>query len=216
MAQSESPSSDSLSDPSLSQNVSFSRLNDQAAEFVPNRTPIALTSAPATPPAAVGQVHVYPPLQPSSPFYVSIQIVPPSPLPHVVPGLVHHHHHLPVQYHHHHQYHYSGLENQEVAVQQKQKHQHHQQQLGEQSQVKPKEYVLTLDNSNFDDTDSKHDFIIVEFYASWCGQCNKLVPEFEKVVSILSKNDPPVILSKVHANEEANKGLGSDYEVKGC
>ncbi|KAM0969076.1 hypothetical protein ACFX13_017648 [Malus domestica] len=139
MAQGESPSSDSLSDPSLSRNVSFSRLNAQAAEFVPNRTPTAPASAPAAPPAAVGQVHVYPPPPPpppSGPFHVPIQVVPPPPPPpHAVPGPVHHHHHLPVQYHHHHQYHYSGFGDQELAVQQKQKHQHHQQQLGEQSQA---------------------------------------------------------------------------------
>ncbi|KAM0963761.1 hypothetical protein ACFX13_023144 [Malus domestica] len=110
MAQSESPLSDSLSDPSLSQNVSFKRLNDQAAEFVPSPTLIAPASAPAAPLAAVGQVHVYPPPWPSGPFHVPIQVVPPPPPPHVVPGPVHHHHHLP-----------------------KQKHQHHQQQLGKQS-----------------------------------------------------------------------------------
>ncbi|KAM2964864.1 hypothetical protein FF2_022608 [Malus domestica] len=96
MAQSESPLSDSLSDPSLSQNVSFKRLNDQAAEFVPSPTLIAPASAPAAPLAAVGQVHVYPPPWPSGPFHVPIQVVPPPPPPHVVPGPVHHHHHLPV------------------------------------------------------------------------------------------------------------------------
>ncbi|KAM1530237.1 hypothetical protein ACFX1Z_019360 [Malus domestica] len=82
-------------------------------------------------------------------------------------------------------------------------------------EAESKENVLTLDSSNFDDTVSKHDFIVVEFYAPWCGHCKKLAPEFEKAASILSKNDPPVILAKVDANEEANKGLASDYEVKG-
>ncbi|XP_009351078.2 protein disulfide-isomerase [Pyrus x bretschneideri] len=82
-------------------------------------------------------------------------------------------------------------------------------------EAESKEYVLPLDSSNFADTVGKHDFIVVEFYAPWCGHCKKLAPEYEKAASILSKNDPPVILAKVDANEEANKGLASDYEVKG-
>jgi len=32
---------------------------------------------------------------------------------------------------------------------------------------KLKEFVLTLDHSNFSETVSNHDFIVVEFYAPW-------------------------------------------------
>ncbi|KAJ7959151.1 Protein disulfide-isomerase [Quillaja saponaria] len=78
-----------------------------------------------------------------------------------------------------------------------------------------KEFVLTLDQSNFSDTVSKHDFIVVEFYAPWCGHCKNLAPEYEKAASILSKHDPPVFLAKVDANEEANKVLASEYDIKG-
>ncbi|KAK9945823.1 hypothetical protein M0R45_011319 [Rubus argutus] len=82
-------------------------------------------------------------------------------------------------------------------------------------EAESKEFVLTLDSSNFSDTVSKHDFVVVEFYAPWCGHCKKLAPEYEKAASILSSNDPPVILAKVDANEEANKGIASEYDVKG-
>ncbi|KAE8723681.1 Protein disulfide-isomerase [Hibiscus syriacus] len=78
-----------------------------------------------------------------------------------------------------------------------------------------KEFVLTLDHSNFTDTVSKHDFIVVEFYAPWCGHCKNLAPEYEKAASILSKHDPPITLANVDANEEANKGLANEYEVRG-
>ncbi|OIV97947.1 hypothetical protein TanjilG_12704 [Lupinus angustifolius] len=78
-----------------------------------------------------------------------------------------------------------------------------------------KEFVLTLDHSNFSDIVSKHDFIVVEFYAPWCGHCRKLAPEYEKAASVLSSHDPPIVLAKVDANEANNKDLAAQYGVQG-
>ncbi|XP_010063949.2 protein disulfide-isomerase [Eucalyptus grandis] len=77
------------------------------------------------------------------------------------------------------------------------------------------EFVLTLDHSNFSDTVGKHDLIVVEFYAPWCGHCKKLAPEYEKAAAALSSHDPPIALAKVDANEEANKELASEFDIKG-
>ncbi|CAI9115383.1 OLC1v1016275C5 [Oldenlandia corymbosa var. corymbosa] len=77
------------------------------------------------------------------------------------------------------------------------------------------EFVVTLDHSNFTDFVAKQKFVVVEFYAPWCGHCKKLAPEFEKAASILSKEDPPLILAKVDANEEENKVLAREYDVSG-
>ncbi|KVH99627.1 disulfide isomerase [Cynara cardunculus var. scolymus] len=62
----------------------------------------------------------------------------------------------------------------------------------------PKEFVLTLDQSNFTHTISKRDFVV-----------------FEKAAAILSNNGPPVTLATVDANDEKNKDLASEYDIKG-
>ncbi|KAL6512010.1 Thioredoxin-like domain [Orobanche gracilis] len=78
-----------------------------------------------------------------------------------------------------------------------------------------KEFVVTLDHSNFTEFVGKHKFIVVEFYAPWCGHCKKLAPEYEKAASILSTLDPPVVLAKVNANDDQNKVIASEFEIKG-
>ncbi|GJN40491.1 hypothetical protein PR202_gb29712 [Eleusine coracana subsp. coracana] len=77
------------------------------------------------------------------------------------------------------------------------------------------EAVLTLDVDNFDDAVAKHPFMVIEFYAPWCGHCKNLAPEYEKAAQELSKHDPPIVLAKVDANEEKNRPLATKYEVQG-
>eukprot|EP00252_Welwitschia_mirabilis_P015660 TRINITY_DN3464_c0_g2_i1.p1 TRINITY_DN3464_c0_g2~~TRINITY_DN3464_c0_g2_i1.p1 ORF type:complete len:525 (-),score=113.95 TRINITY_DN3464_c0_g2_i1:221-1729(-) len=85
----------------------------------------------------------------------------------------------------------------------------------EEATKQQEEEVLTLDANNFTDVVSKHAFIVVEFYAPWCGHCKRLAPEYEKAATILKDHEPPIVLAKVDANEELNKGLASQYEVRG-
>ncbi|CAA0809954.1 Delta-aminolevulinic acid dehydratase 1-chloroplastic [Striga hermonthica] len=77
------------------------------------------------------------------------------------------------------------------------------------------EFVVTLDHSNFKDFVSKNKFVVVEFYAPWCGHCKKLAPEYEKAASVLSALDPPVVLAKVDASDEQNKIIANEFEVRG-
>ncbi|KAI5671948.1 hypothetical protein M9H77_12312 [Catharanthus roseus] len=78
-----------------------------------------------------------------------------------------------------------------------------------------KENVLTLDNSNFSDTVANHNFIVVEFYAPWCGHCQRLAPEYERAASVLSSHDPPIILAKIDGSVDSNRELASNYKIQG-
>ncbi|KAJ0241449.1 Protein disulfide isomerase-like 1-2 [Hirschfeldia incana] len=78
-----------------------------------------------------------------------------------------------------------------------------------------KEFVLTLDHTNFTDTINKHDFIVVEFYAPWCGHCKSLAPEYEKAAAELSSLSTPIFLAKIDASEESNKGIANEYKIQG-
>ncbi|CAM0904586.1 unnamed protein product [Alopecurus aequalis] len=77
------------------------------------------------------------------------------------------------------------------------------------------EAVLTLDAGNFSEVVGKNEFVVVEFYAPWCGHCKALAPEYEKAASVLRKHDLPVVLAKVDAYDESNKELKDKYKVSG-
>lgn len=79
--------------------------------------------------------------------------------------------------------------------------------------VEKDEGVLVLTEANFDEELSKHEFLLVEFYAPWCGHCKKLTPEYAAAAAILGNQNPPLYLAKVDATE--NNALAERFEVKG-
>merc|ERR1712033_149934 len=73
--------------------------------------------------------------------------------------------------------------------------------------------VLDLTESNFDTEVQRHEIVLIEFYAPWCGHCKRLAPEYEKAADRLVKNDPPVPIAKVDCTAETS--TCSKYGVSG-
>ncbi|GBG62782.1 hypothetical protein CBR_g32371 [Chara braunii] len=74
--------------------------------------------------------------------------------------------------------------------------------------------VVALDSTTYAETVKSKEFIMVEFYAPWCGHCKKLQPEYKVAASkIKAIYGDRVTLAKVDASVE--KDLSSENEVSG-
>jgi protein disulfide-isomerase A1 len=53
--------------------------------------------------------------------------------------------------------------------------------------------VKVLTDTNFDIALKQYDFLLVEFYAPWCGHCKQLVPTWDKLGEQFKDNEDIVV-----------------------
>ena len=68
--------------------------------------------------------------------------------------------------------------------------------------------TIELTAANFSDTITGNDFVIVDFWAPWCGPCRSFAPVYEE----LSVQYPDIVFAKV--NTEVEQELAGHFQVR--
>jgi thioredoxin 1 len=68
--------------------------------------------------------------------------------------------------------------------------------------------VVELTKDNFESTITENEFVIIDFWAPWCGPCRSFAPTYEKV----SEDHDNIVFGKVNTEEEQE--LAMHFQVR--
>lgn len=68
--------------------------------------------------------------------------------------------------------------------------------------------VVELTKDTFEETITNNDFVVIDFWAPWCGPCRSFAPTYEKV----SEDHPDIVFAKVNTEDEQE--LAMHFQVR--
>jgi len=68
--------------------------------------------------------------------------------------------------------------------------------------------VIDLNDDNFESTIMNNDFVVIDFWAPWCGPCRGFAPVFEAA----SEKHADIVFAKV--NTEEQQALAAHFQVR--
>jgi thioredoxin 1 len=68
--------------------------------------------------------------------------------------------------------------------------------------------VVELNKENFEETIKDNDFVVVDFWAPWCGPCRSFAPVYDKV----SEDHEEIVFAKINTEDEQE--IAAHFQIR--